>query len=69
MLYVPLTSQDRGSDYEVEIPKLPFLHLEGVANIQGIGSLALVRLERHLGVLPKETMDRIKDALRFALEL
>lgn len=69
VLYVPLTSQDRGSDYEVEIPKLPFLHLEGVANIQGIGSLALVRLERHLGVLPKETMDRIKDALRFALEL
>lgn len=69
VLYVPLTSQDRGSDYEVEIPKLPFLHLEGVANIQGIGSLALVRLERRLGVLPKETMDRVKAALRFALEL
>jgi mRNA interferase MazF len=25
VLYVPLTSEDRGSDYEVQIPKLPFL--------------------------------------------
>lgn len=69
VLYVPLTSQDRGSDYEVEMPKLPFLHLEGVANVQGLGSLALARLERRLGILPQEVMDRIKDALRFALGL
>lgn len=69
VLYVPLTSQDRGSDYEVEIPELPFLKLEGVANVQGLGSLALTRLERRLGVLPPEVFDRIKGALRFALEL
>jgi mRNA interferase MazF len=69
VLYVPLTSQDRGSDYEVEMPELPFLKLEGVANVQGLGSLALTRLERRLGVLPPEVFARIKDALRFALEL
>ena len=69
VLYVPLTSQDRGSDYEVEIPQLPFLKLEGVANVQGLGSLALTRLERRLGMLPPEVFSRIKDALRFALEL
>jgi len=69
VLYVPLTSQDRGSEYEVELPELPFLMLEGVANVQGLGSLALTRLERRLGTLPPEVFARIKDALRFALEL
>jgi mRNA interferase MazF len=69
VLYVPLTSESRGSDYEVEMPKLPFLRLEGVANVQGIGSLAVKRLERRLGVLPSEVLGRIKKALRFALDL
>ncbi len=69
VLYVPLTSEDRGSDYEVEMPNLPFLRSEGVANVQGMGSLAVKRLERRLGVLPTEVMERIKKALRFALDL
>lgn len=66
---VPLTSEDRGSSYEVQMPKLPFLRLEGVANVQRIASLPQRRLERRLGVPPKEVMDRIKTALRFALDL
>ncbi len=69
VLYVPLTSQERGSEYEVEMPKLPFLRLEGVANIQGLSSLPAKRLERRLGILPMEVMERIKKALRFALDL
>ena len=69
VLYVPLTSEDRGSDYEVKVPKLPFLRLGGVANVQGLGSLPLKRLERRLGTLPAELMARIKKALRFALDL
>jgi len=69
VLNVPLTSEDRGSEYKVAMPKLPFLRLEGVANVQGIGSLAVKRLEPRLGVLPTEVMERIKKALRFALDL
>lgn len=69
VVYVPLTSEDRGSKYEVKMPKLPFLRLEGVANVQGITSLPTRRLEHRLGVLPPEAMDRIKEALRFALGL
>ena len=69
VIYVPLTSEDRGSRYEVKMPKLPFLRLEGVANVQGIASLPQRRLERRLGVLPHELTERIKDALRFALDL
>ena len=69
VIYVPLTPEDRGSQYEVKIPKLPFLRLEGVANVQGIASLPQRRSERRLGVLPQEVTDRLKNALRFALDL
>ena len=69
VLYVPLTSEDRGSEYEVEMPKLPYLRMESVANVQGVGSMPVKRLERRLGVLPAEAMNRIKKALRFALDL
>jgi mRNA interferase MazF len=69
VIYVPLTSENRGSQYEVTIPGLPFLRLKGVANVQGIASLPQRRLERRLGVLPQEVMGQIKDALRSALNL
>lgn len=68
-IYVPLTSENRGSAYEVKIPKLPFLNMEGVANVQGLGSLPTKRLERRLGVLPPDLMTKIKQSLRFALDL
>ncbi|MEW6303513.1 MAG: type II toxin-antitoxin system PemK/MazF family toxin [Verrucomicrobiota bacterium] len=68
-VYVPLTSQNRGSRYEVNLGKLPFLHEESVANVQGIGSLPTRRLERKIGDLPAAALSRVKDAIRFALEL
>ncbi len=68
ILYVPLTTQNRQSAYEVVLPKLPFLDRDSVANVQGLGSLPRVRLERKLGRLPDEVMDRIKRALSFALD-
>ena len=51
-LYVPLTTQARGSSYEVALPKLGFLRETSVANVQGLASLAVTRLERRLGTLP-----------------
>ena len=68
-LYVPLTTQNRQSRYEVVLPRLPFLSRESVANVQGLGSIPNVRLERRLGKLPDPAMDALKHALRFALEL
>jgi mRNA interferase MazF len=68
-LYVPLTTQHRHSPYEVELPRLPFLTQNSVANIQGLGSLPTVRLERRLGTLPDEVMVKIRRALAFALNL
>lgn len=69
VLYVPLTTQRRHSLYEVPLPRLPFLDRESVANVQGLGSLPTVRLERKIGRLSVDLMVRLKDALAFALDL
>jgi len=69
VLYVPLTTQRRGSPYEVPLPRLPFLDRESVANVQRLGSLPTVRLERKIGRLSAATMEQLKDALVFALDL
>jgi mRNA interferase MazF len=69
VLYVPLTTQRRDSPYEVPLPRLPFLNRESVANVQGLASLPTVRLERKIGRLSSEIVDRIKDVLAFALDL
>ncbi len=69
ILYVPLTTQNRQSAYEVVLPKLSFLTQDSIANVQGLASLPTVRLERRLGKLPHEVLVRIKNALAFALDL
>ncbi len=69
VLYVPLTTQHRLSSYEVQLPKLPFLDRDSIANVQGLGSMPIARLERRLGTLSAELMAKLKAALIFALEL
>src|ERR1700752_2142577 len=69
VLYVPLTTQSRSSPYEVLLPRLPFLDRESVANVQGLGSLPTVRLERKIGRLSAQVMEQLKGALAFALNL
>ncbi|MDH4360962.1 MAG: type II toxin-antitoxin system PemK/MazF family toxin [Nitrospirota bacterium] len=66
--YVPLTTQHRGSRYEVSVAHLPFLQQPSVVNVQGKGSLVEPRLERKPGELSRDTMAKVKDAIRFALE-
>ncbi len=69
VLYLPLTTQNRLSSYEVVVPKLGFLERESVANVQGLGSIPVVRLERKLGKLPPSVLASIKSALLFVLDL
>lgn len=69
VVYIPVTTQNRASDYEVELPALTFLRGGSVVNVQGIGSVPIARLERKLGVLPDQTMREIKSALIIALDL
>lgn len=69
VIYVPLTTQNQNSHYEVPLPKLRFLEQVSLVNVQGIGSLPTVRLERKLGELPAACLEQIKTALAFALNL
>ena len=69
VIYVPLTTQNRSSLYEVGVPKRGFLHAASVANVQGIASIPTIRLERKLGALTNATMDEIRRALLFALDI
>lgn len=67
ILVVPLTTKNRGSRYEVAIPKLPFLAETSVANVQGLASVPTVRLERRLGKLPAPCIAELRAAIDFAL--
>jgi len=69
VLYVPLTTQHRLSPYEVPLPRFAFLNRDSVANVQGLGSIPVVRLERRIGRISKEVMAKLKNALLFALDL
>ncbi len=69
VIYVPITTQDRESSYEVMLPKTRFLQKGSVANVQGIASLPTVRLGRKIGILPSESMNEIKQAIAWALDL
>jgi len=68
-IYVPLTTQNRGSRYEVALPNLTFLRELSVANVQGIASLPVTRLERKLGEVPPDVLAQIRKALAFATEM
>ena len=68
-IYVPLTTQNRGSRYEGALPTLTFLRELSVANVQGIASLPVTRLERKLGEVPPDVLAQIRKALAFATEM
>ena len=69
VIYIPLTTQNRGSRYEIELGELAFLKESSIANVQGIGSLPLARLERKLGSLSPDALGKLKQSLAFAIEL
>lgn len=64
LIYVPVTSQNRGSEFEIPLGHLRFLQSDSVANVQGISVLPDARFERRLGVVPPDDLVRIKMALK-----
>jgi mRNA interferase MazF len=69
VIHVPMTTQNRGSRYEVDLGRLPFLREASFVNVQGIASIPITRLERKLGRMSDALMEKIKEALRYALDL
>lgn len=68
-LFVPLTTENRGSRYEVPMPRVPWLRLQGVANVQAIGSVEHHELTDRRGRFEASVVGKIKDAIRFAFDL
>lgn len=56
------TTSLRGNPWELNIPK-PFLK-PGAFHMQQLQTISTVKLERRLGVLTNEEMDRVRSALR-----
>ena len=67
IVYVPLTTQNRESRYEVPIPKFGFLNAASFAKVQGIASIPSVRQERKLRCEPKGTTGRSASPLERTL--
>ena len=66
---VSLTTQNRGSRYEIDLGRPNFLQAESFANAQAIQSIPKTRLIRKLGRLDEKQMTDLKNSLRFALDL
>lgn len=68
-LCVPLTTENRGSRYEVPMPRVAWLKKQGVANVQGIAPAGFHELTDRRGRFDPATVSKIKDAIRWAFEL
>jgi mRNA interferase MazF len=61
------TTSLRGNRWELNIPK-PFLK-PGAFHLQQIQTISTVKLERRLGVLTNEEMDRVRSVLKNRLRI
>jgi len=68
-LCAPLTTQCRGSGYEVALGKLRILNQDSWVNVQGLMAVGHERMIRKLGRISAAQLDQVKAALRYALDL
>ena len=66
---VPLTTEKRGSRYEVTLPRVRFLREISTANVQGVAAFKTVELHGPIGRFEAAPLAKVKDALRWLLEL
>jgi mRNA interferase MazF len=68
---VPLTTEIRGGNYEVSIPRVRWMPGadEGVANVQGITSIEYRRLGRKSGCFQSPVVAAVRKAIAWMLEL
>ena len=66
---VPLTTENRGTKYEVQLPRVPWLRHQSFANVQAIAAYEYHELIERRGRFDAAVMGKIKDAVRWALDL
>ncbi|HLC15326.1 MAG TPA: type II toxin-antitoxin system PemK/MazF family toxin [Thermodesulfovibrionia bacterium] len=65
----PITTSYRYSKYEIDIGKPNFLREKSYVNVQGLQAIQLHELIGPIGKLNNEIMEKLKDALKYAMEL
>ncbi len=68
-LCVPITTQNRGSKYEVELPRVRFLRELSYANVQGLQAIQYHEMEGPVGRFSAPTLALIREAIRYAMDL
>jgi len=68
-LCVPITSAYRESPCEVELPSRPFLRMKSYANVQGLQAIQHHELHGPVGTFYGQTMEDVRAALRYAMEI
>ena len=68
-LCVPITTAFRKSKYEVELPGAAFLTQKSYANVQGLQAIQHHELRGPVGTIYGPPLEKIRGALRYALDL
>jgi mRNA interferase MazF len=66
---VPLTTQNRGSQYEVPMPRVSWLKHQSFANVQALAAYEHHEFIERRGRFDSHAMANIKSAVRWALDL
>ena len=66
---VPLTSQNRQTQYEVQMPRVPWLKHQSFANVQAIAAYGHHELLERRGRFDQSALEKIKKAIRWTLDL
>jgi len=66
---VPLSSENRGSRYEVKMPRVPWLRLQSFSNVQAISCIEHHELLDKKGKFEPTVLRQIRDAIGWALEI
>jgi mRNA interferase MazF len=65
----PLTTQNRGTQYEVQMPRVPWLKQQSFANVQAMAAYEHHEFLEHRGRFDQPALEKIKQAIRWALDL
>jgi mRNA-degrading endonuclease toxin of MazEF toxin-antitoxin module len=66
---VPMTTEIRGGESEVQFPKPAWLRQESVVNVLGIAGVDNAKIERQLAAFPADKLSDIEAVLKRILVL
>ena len=65
----PITTANRESAYEVELPSRPFLRERSYANIQGLQAIQHHELQGPIGIFHGKIMEQIREAIAYTFDI